>query len=248
MIHPNRATVPKKEIREKLAKSYKTQPDLVFVHSFETQFGGGKSTGFGLIYDSLDQAKKIEPKFRLVRNGLAERKKTGRKQRKERKNRMKKVRGTKKTKVGAGAGKKVSVNLDVCFICYLIVISISISLLNVVVFVPIVISSLLCCPICPCPVSFRNTDRIFDASTCYYFHCCFTLNLLYPLSFKSNVTNGNFLRIHRKINGDSLIIKLIKFTIWPLSNHSRRLLIHSLNESGLCKSCSGVPTILWNHG
>ena len=31
------------------------------------QFGGGKSTGFGLIYDSLDAAKKFEPKYRLIR-------------------------------------------------------------------------------------------------------------------------------------------------------------------------------------
>lgn len=31
------------------------------------QFGGGKSTGFGLIYDSIDAAKKFEPRYRLVR-------------------------------------------------------------------------------------------------------------------------------------------------------------------------------------
>lgn len=34
------------------------------------QFGGGKSTGFGLIYDSLDVAKKFEPRYRLVRVSL----------------------------------------------------------------------------------------------------------------------------------------------------------------------------------
>lgn len=42
----------------------------------------------------------------LIQHGLYERPKTSRKQRKEKKNRMKKVRGTKKAKVGA-AGKKV---------------------------------------------------------------------------------------------------------------------------------------------
>ncbi|WMV54129.1 hypothetical protein MTR67_047514 [Solanum verrucosum] len=31
---------------------------------------GGKSTGFGLIYDYGKNAKKYEPKYRLVRNGL----------------------------------------------------------------------------------------------------------------------------------------------------------------------------------
>ena len=41
-----------------------------------------------------------------MQHGLYEKPKTSRKQRKEKKNRMKKVRGTKKAKVGA-AGKKV---------------------------------------------------------------------------------------------------------------------------------------------
>ncbi|XP_060092716.1 small ribosomal subunit protein eS24 isoform X1 [Heteronotia binoei] len=106
VLHPGKATVPKTEIREKLAKMYKTTPDVIFVFGFRTHFGGGKTTGFGMIYDSLDYAKKNEPKHRLARHGLYEKKKTSRKQRKERKNRMKKVRGTAKANVGAG--KKVS--------------------------------------------------------------------------------------------------------------------------------------------
>ena len=107
VLHPNRATVPKTEIREKLAKMYKATPDRVFAYGFKTNFGGGKSTGFALIYDTMDFAKKFEPKFRLARQGVIERgTKTSAKQKKERKNRMKKVRGTKKAKVGA-AGKKV---------------------------------------------------------------------------------------------------------------------------------------------
>ncbi|GFQ80947.1 40S ribosomal protein S24 [Trichonephila clavata] len=107
IVHPGKGTVSKTEVREKLAKLYKTTPDVVFCYGFQTQFGGGKTTGFALIYDTLDFAKKFEPKYRLIRNGFGERTKTGRKQRKERKNRMKKVRGTKKAKVGAAAGKKV---------------------------------------------------------------------------------------------------------------------------------------------
>ena len=38
---------------------------------FRTQFGGGKSTGFALIYDSVDALKKFEPHYRLVRIGQA---------------------------------------------------------------------------------------------------------------------------------------------------------------------------------
>lgn len=105
VLHPSMASVSKKEIREKLAAMYKVTPDVVFVFGFRTNFGGGKSTGFALIYDTLDFAKKFEPKYRLQRHGLYERQKQTRKQRKERKNRMKKVRGTKKAKVGQ-AGKK----------------------------------------------------------------------------------------------------------------------------------------------
>ncbi|XP_018055491.1 PREDICTED: 40S ribosomal protein S24 isoform X1 [Atta colombica] len=106
VIHPGQPSVRKTEIREKLAKMYKVTPDVVFVFGFQTNFGGGKSTGFALIYDTLDFAKKFEPKYRLARHGLFEKQKQTRKQRKERKNRMKKVRGTKKSKVGA-ASKKV---------------------------------------------------------------------------------------------------------------------------------------------
>ncbi|XP_039716556.1 40S ribosomal protein S24-like [Pteropus medius] len=102
VLHPGKATVPKTEIQEKPAKMYKTIPDVIFVFGFRTHFAGGKTTSFGMIYDSLDRAKKNEPKRRLARHGLYEKKKTSRKQRKERKNRMKKVRGTAKASVGAG--------------------------------------------------------------------------------------------------------------------------------------------------
>merc|ERR1712134_110442 len=99
--HPNKATVPKSEIREKLAKMYRCTADRVFAFGFKTNFGGGKSTGFALIYDTLDFAKKFEPKYRLGRQGVIDAKTRGsRKQRKEKKNRTKKVRGIAKAKVG----------------------------------------------------------------------------------------------------------------------------------------------------
>ncbi|KAG9293862.1 hypothetical protein G9A89_019200 [Geosiphon pyriformis] len=103
ILHPNRANVSKDELRDKLAKMYKVEKEVIFVFGFRTAFGGGRSTGFGLIYDNLEAAKKFEPKYRLVRHGLAEAEKTARKQRKERKNRAKKLRGTKKTKAGANS-------------------------------------------------------------------------------------------------------------------------------------------------
>merc|ERR1711976_530727 len=106
VLHPGKASVAKPEIREKLAQMYRCTPDRIFAFGFRTNFGGGKSTGFALIYDTLDFAKKFEPKHRLARQSVIERPaKPSRKQKKEKKNRMKKVRGTKKAKVGA-AGKK----------------------------------------------------------------------------------------------------------------------------------------------
>ena len=106
VLHPGKATVPETEIWEKLAKVYQTTPDVIFGSELRTHFGGGKTTGFGMIYDSLDYAKKNDPKHSLARHGLYEKKKTSRKQRKERKNRMKKVRGTAKADVGAGKKKE----------------------------------------------------------------------------------------------------------------------------------------------
>merc|ERR1712060_215935 len=104
VLHQGRANVSKAELQEKLAKMYSVNDvQTIFLFSFKTQFGGGKSTGFGLIYDGVDAAKKYEPKHRLVRQGLSDAKKGSRKQLKERKNREKKLRGKNKHK---GASKK----------------------------------------------------------------------------------------------------------------------------------------------
>ncbi len=104
VIHPGLANCSKIDIRSKLAKMYNVALETIFVFGFKTAFGGGKSSGFALIYDTLEAAVRFEPKHRLVRQKLLEIKKTGRKQRKEKKNRAKKVRGSKKHK--ASSGKK----------------------------------------------------------------------------------------------------------------------------------------------
>uniref|UniRef100_A0A803PYW1 40S ribosomal protein S24 n=1 Tax=Cannabis sativa TaxID=3483 RepID=A0A803PYW1_CANSA len=107
VLHPGRANVSKAELKEKLARMYEVKdPNSIFVFKFRTHFGGGKSTGFGLIYDSVENAKKFEPKYRLVRNGLDTKIEKSRKQMKERKNRAKKIRGVKKTKASEAAKKK----------------------------------------------------------------------------------------------------------------------------------------------
>lgn len=89
----------KDELAEKLATMYKTDKSRVVLFGFRTQFGGGKSTGFALVYDDEASQKKFEPKYRLIRSGLQPKvDKASRKLRHERKNRAKKFRGTKKVK------------------------------------------------------------------------------------------------------------------------------------------------------
>merc|ERR1711972_1100438 len=104
--HGEAATPASSKVRESLAKMYKSTPDCVIVYGMQTKFGGGSTTGFANIYDSLDYLKKNEVRFRQVRAGIAEKiEKKARAQRRQLKNRKKKVKGTKKDKVGAG-GKK----------------------------------------------------------------------------------------------------------------------------------------------
>lgn len=55
--------------------------------------------GSSITYDSLDYAKKNEPKYRLERHGLCEKKKTSRKQHK---NRMREVRVIAKARTNSG--------------------------------------------------------------------------------------------------------------------------------------------------
>ncbi|KAF1344578.1 40S ribosomal protein S24 [Delphinella strobiligena] len=99
VLHPNRPNVSKDELREKLSELYKASKDQVSVFGFRTQYGGGKSTGFALVYDSAGAMKKFEPHYRLVRVGQATKiEKASRQQRKQRKNREKKFRGTVKAK------------------------------------------------------------------------------------------------------------------------------------------------------
>uniref|UniRef100_A0A803M6A5 40S ribosomal protein S24 n=1 Tax=Chenopodium quinoa TaxID=63459 RepID=A0A803M6A5_CHEQI len=118
VLHPGRANVSKAELKEKLARMYDVNdPNSIFVFKFRTHFGGGKSTGFGLIYDSVDSAKKYEPKYRLIRNGLATKVEKSRKQMKERKNRAKKIRGVKKV------GQNTFIIVSLTFTCPYVLLS-----------------------------------------------------------------------------------------------------------------------------
>merc|ERR1712000_485738 len=84
VLHPNRPNVSKDDLRAKLAEVYKSDKDQINVFGMRTQYGGGKSTGFALIYDSVEAMKKFEPHYRLVRVGHATKiEKASRQQRKQ---------------------------------------------------------------------------------------------------------------------------------------------------------------------
>ena len=72
VLHPNRANVSKDDLAEKLAGIYKTDAGRVVPFGFRTHFGGGRSTGFALIYDDEASQKRFEPRYRLVRVRLSE--------------------------------------------------------------------------------------------------------------------------------------------------------------------------------
>ncbi|POS76685.1 40S ribosomal protein S24 [Diaporthe helianthi] len=105
ILHPGHAGIAKSDLSERLAQLYKASKEQVSVFGLRTHFGGGKTSGFALVYDSVEALKKFEPRHRLVRVGLAVKpERASRQQRKQRKNRMKTLRGTAKVK-GAKAKK-----------------------------------------------------------------------------------------------------------------------------------------------
>ncbi|EFR02883.1 40S ribosomal protein S24 [Nannizzia gypsea CBS 118893] len=106
ILHPNRANISKDDLRTKLGELYKANKDQISVFGLRTHYGGGKTTGFALVYDSAEALKKFEPRYRLVRYGTVDKiEKPSRKQRKSSKIRAKKLRGTAKVK-GVKKAKK----------------------------------------------------------------------------------------------------------------------------------------------
>ena len=100
-------TVPKAAVSKKVAALYKVPDEKqIALFGMKSQFGGGKTTGFGLIYDDVASAKRLEPNYRLVRQGLGRGRCVARKSRKERKNRDKKIRGAMKGKAQTKKAKK----------------------------------------------------------------------------------------------------------------------------------------------
>ena len=70
-----KSTPSRVELRNKLAEMLKTKPELIYIKRVETKMGTMRATGKANAYDSLEQAKHVEPKYIIARNTPAAEKK-----------------------------------------------------------------------------------------------------------------------------------------------------------------------------
>ena len=90
LLHVGHAAPNREEIKDLVASKFKADKNLVVIFGLQTKFGGGRTTGFGFIYDSQDSMKTIEPQHRLIKLGLAQKtKKTRRMRKNDRKQKVK---------------------------------------------------------------------------------------------------------------------------------------------------------------
>jgi len=62
------STPTRLETRRAVAKALKTDADLVFVKKLETKTGTHTAVGLANVYDSVEQAKFVEPEYIIKRN------------------------------------------------------------------------------------------------------------------------------------------------------------------------------------
>jgi len=93
LIHTGLAAPTKEDVKKNVASEFKADQDLVVIFGLNTKFGGGRTTGFGFIYESKDAMMKVEPKHRLIKMKLAEKSKLTRRMRKNARKQKVKVWG-----------------------------------------------------------------------------------------------------------------------------------------------------------
>jgi len=69
-----RGTPTRLEVRNALAEMLNTKPEVVYVKRVETKAGTMIATGEANAYDSVEQARRIEPKYMIERNTPKEKK------------------------------------------------------------------------------------------------------------------------------------------------------------------------------
>ena len=68
----NGGTPKRSEVSNQIASLLKTNPQLVYVKNLETKTGTMIALGEANVYNSLEQAKLVEPKHIIARNKLPE--------------------------------------------------------------------------------------------------------------------------------------------------------------------------------
>jgi small subunit ribosomal protein S24e len=66
--HEGASTPSRIEIKQKLADMLKADEERVYVSKFETKTGSTTTVGEANLYDSLEQAKYVEPEHIILRN------------------------------------------------------------------------------------------------------------------------------------------------------------------------------------
>merc|ERR1711971_574768 len=95
--HQHMGTPSRKLIRRRVAKMYKIKdPHTIVLFGFKSKYGGGKTTGFCLIYDNFKSRRRYDYRHRLVRDKFAKKPEGSRKAAKELENRKKKLAGREK--------------------------------------------------------------------------------------------------------------------------------------------------------
>lgn len=66
--HTQSGTPPRFEVRKALAETVKANIEQVYIRKFETKTGTMIAVGEANVYDTVEQAKLIEPEYIILRN------------------------------------------------------------------------------------------------------------------------------------------------------------------------------------
>ena len=59
--------VSKAQLKERIAKTMKSKEECITIYGLQAKFGGGRSSGFALIYDNIDLLKKYDSKKQMLK-------------------------------------------------------------------------------------------------------------------------------------------------------------------------------------
>lgn len=66
--HKMGSTPPRLDVKRAVATALKSNVDLVFIKKFETKTGTNTAVGTANLYESIEQARLIEPEYIMKRN------------------------------------------------------------------------------------------------------------------------------------------------------------------------------------